>query len=53
MSGGLLEQIWFYLGVVSQISDKSLNLEKRIAVFFLETSLVHLGTSPDTIGKLP
>ena len=39
------------IGVVSQISDKSLNLKKKVAVFFLETSLVHLGTSPDTIGK--
>ena len=40
------------LGEVSEIWDKSLKLEKKNHLFFLETSLVHLGASPDTIGKI-
>ena len=39
------------IGEVSQMWDQSYKLEKNNALFFLETSLVYLGTSPNTIGK--
>ena len=31
--------------------DQSYKLQNNNALFFLETSLVYLGTSPDNIGK--
>ena len=32
--------------------NQSYKLKKKIIFFFLKTSLVYLGTSPDTIGKI-
>ena len=40
------------LGGFSEIWHQSFKLEKKSSNFFLKTSLVHLGGSPDTIGKV-
>ena len=39
-------------GEVSEIWNQSYKLEKKNHLFFLKTSLIHLGASPDTIGKI-
>ncbi len=39
-------------GGFSEMWDQSFTLEKKSSNFFLKTSLVHLGGSPDTIGKV-
>ena len=39
-------------GEVFEIWDKGYKVKKINLLFFLETSLVYLGTSPDTIGKI-
>ena len=39
-------------GEVSEMWNQSYKLEKKNYLFFLKTSLVYLGTSPDTIGKI-
>ena len=40
------------IGGFSEIWHQSFKLEKKSSNFFLKTSLVHLGGSPDTIGKV-
>ena len=37
---------------VFEIWDKGYKVKKINLLFFLKTSLVYLGTSPDTIGKI-
>ena len=39
-------------GEVSETWDKGYKVKKNMADFFLKSSLVYLGTSPDTIGKI-
>ena len=39
-------------GEVSEMWNQSYKLEKKNHLFFLKTSLVYLGTSPGTIGKI-
>ena len=39
-------------GEVFEIWDKGYKVKKKITFFFLKTSLVYLGTSPDTIRKI-
>ena len=40
----------FTNGEVSEMWNQSYKLKKKIALFFLKTSSVYLGQSPDTIG---
>ena len=40
------------LGEVSQIRDQGYKVKKKMADFFLKSSLVYMGTSPDTIQKI-
>ena len=42
----------FTFGEVSESWDKGYKVKKNMADFFLKSSLVYLGTSPDTIGKI-
>ena len=39
-------------GGFSEMLHRSFKLEKKNYLFFLETSLIHLGASPDIIGKI-
>ena len=51
-STNLLSKIPQTNGEVSEMWNQSYKLEKKNHLFFLKTSLVYLGTSPDTIGKI-
>ena len=49
---GLVGEEASMIGDVFEIWDKGYKVKKINLLFFLKTSLVYLGTSPDTIGKI-